>query len=124
LRRPDNAKRPKRERLTYQRIFGELTLAGYAGGYDAVRRYARPGLFARAPSRDIANIRPGRGLPVRDWSHEHVLLAGAAVTLKVAQTRLCYSRMPFARAYPRETHEKRKETSKCRSSTSATSNRP
>ena len=37
----DNAKRPKRERLTYQRIFGELMLAGYTGGYDAVRRYAR-----------------------------------------------------------------------------------
>jgi len=35
----DNAKRPKRERLTYQRIFGELMLAGYAGGHDAVRRY-------------------------------------------------------------------------------------
>jgi hypothetical protein len=34
------------------------------------------------------------------WSHEHVLLAGTAVTLKVAQTRPCYSRMPFVRAYP------------------------
>ena len=27
------------------------------------------------------------------------------MTLKVAQTRLCYSRMPFVRAYPRETQE-------------------
>ena len=37
----DNGKRAKRERLTYQRIFEELKVAGYAGGYDNVRRYAR-----------------------------------------------------------------------------------
>ena len=36
-----NAVRPKRERLTYQRMFEELRLAGYRGGYDNVRRYAR-----------------------------------------------------------------------------------
>lgn len=36
-----NLKRPKRERLTYQRIFEELRIAGYRGGYDNVRRYAR-----------------------------------------------------------------------------------
>ena len=36
-----NVKRPKRERLTYQRIFEELRIAGYRGGYDNVRRYAR-----------------------------------------------------------------------------------
>lgn len=34
-----NAAKPKRERLTFQRIFEELRLAGYAGGYAAVRRY-------------------------------------------------------------------------------------
>lgn len=31
---PANVKRPKRERLTYQRIFEELRIAGYRGGYD------------------------------------------------------------------------------------------
>ena len=35
----ENVKRPKREHLTFQRIFEELRLTGYAGGYDAVRRY-------------------------------------------------------------------------------------
>ena len=29
-----NVHRPKRERLTYQRMFEELRLAGYQGGYD------------------------------------------------------------------------------------------
>ncbi len=37
----DNLKKPKRERLTFQRMFEELRLAGYRGGYDNVRRYAR-----------------------------------------------------------------------------------
>ncbi|MEQ1712824.1 MAG: hypothetical protein ABL908_15670 [Hyphomicrobium sp.] len=36
-----NAKRSKRERLNYQRMFDELRLEGYQGGYDNVRRYAR-----------------------------------------------------------------------------------
>jgi hypothetical protein len=37
-----------------------------------------------------------------DWSHEGVLIAGVTVTVKVAQVRLCHSRMLFVRAYPRE----------------------
>jgi len=36
-----NTTRPKRERLTYQRIFEDLRLEGYRGGYDNVRRYAK-----------------------------------------------------------------------------------
>lgn len=36
-----NAGKPHRERLTFMRMFEELRLSGYAGGYDAVRRYAR-----------------------------------------------------------------------------------
>ena len=35
-----NARHPKRERLTLIRIFEELRDLGYAGGYDAIRRYA------------------------------------------------------------------------------------
>jgi hypothetical protein len=36
-----NADKPKRERLTFQRMFEELRLAGYRGGYDNVRRHAK-----------------------------------------------------------------------------------
>src|SRR3954454_1244634 len=36
-----NAGKPVRERLTLVRIFEQLHGLGYAGGYDAVRRYAR-----------------------------------------------------------------------------------
>ena len=40
-----------------------------------------------------------------DWSHEIVVLGGAAAVVKVAHIRLCHSRMLFVRAYPRETQE-------------------
>jgi hypothetical protein len=36
----ENARRPKRERLTHIRIFEELRALWHDGGYDAVRRYA------------------------------------------------------------------------------------
>jgi hypothetical protein len=31
----ENAKRPKRERVTYEHMLAERRLSGYAGGYDA-----------------------------------------------------------------------------------------
>jgi hypothetical protein len=40
-----------------------------------------------------------------DWSHEIVVLRGVTMQIKVAQVRLCHSRMLFVRAYPRETQE-------------------
>jgi len=43
----------------------------------------------------------GGSPPVRLWSHEGVLLN----CVTVAHVRLCHSRMPFVRAFPRETQE-------------------
>ncbi|KAB2910182.1 MAG: IS21 family transposase [Hyphomicrobiaceae bacterium] len=104
----DNAKRPSRERLTYQRMFEELKLAGYAGGYDNVRRYARHWAVREGERTAAAFVplvfAPGEAYQF-DWSHEIVMLDGAAVTVKVAQVRLCHSRMPFVRAYMREAQE-------------------
>ncbi len=40
-----------------------------------------------------------------DWSHEIVLLDGVTTIVEVAHVRLCHSRMPFVRAYPRESQE-------------------
>ena len=103
-----NAKVPKRERLTFQRMYEELRLAGYTGGYDAVRRYGRAWEQREGERTTAAFVplvfAPGEAYQF-DWSHEHVLLDGKAVTVKVAQVRLCHSRMPFVRAYPRETQE-------------------
>ena len=46
--------KPKRERLSYLRLFEGLREEGYAGGYDSVRRYARRWMAERG-----AGARPG-----------------------------------------------------------------
>jgi transposase len=103
-----NATSAARERLTLIRLFEELRGLGYAGGYDAVRRYARRW------SREHASQTAAAFVPLSfaageayqfDWSHEIVVINGTTVTVKVAHVRLCHSRMMFARAYPRETQE-------------------
>ena len=104
----ENARQPKRERLTYYRMFLELRRGGYAGGYDAVRRYAREWAEREGERTAEAYVplifAPGEAYQF-DWSHEIVVIAGVTTKAKVAQVRLCYSRMPFARAYPRESPE-------------------
>lgn len=103
-----NVKRPKRERLTYQRMFDELRLEGYRGGYDNVRRYAR--VWAEREGERTAeayvplSFEPGEAYQF-DWSHECVVIGGVTMMAKVAQVRLCHSRMLFVRAYPRESQE-------------------
>jgi transposase len=103
-----NASATARERLTLIRIFEELRALGYAGGYDAVRRYARRWSREHASATAEAfvplSFAPGEAYQF-DWSHEIVLLNGVTTTVKVAHMRLCYSRMMFVRAYPRETQE-------------------
>jgi len=103
-----NAAKPTRERLTLVRIFEGLRGLGYAGGYDAVRRYARSWHRAQVSSSAAAYVplsfAPGEAYQF-DWSHEVVLIGGTTVTVKVAHLRLCHSRMLFVRAYPRETQE-------------------
>jgi transposase len=103
-----NAEAPARERLTLIRIFEELRVLGYEGGYDAVRRYA--GAWAKANASATASafvpltFAPGEAYQF-DWSHEIVVLDGVTTIVKVAHVRLCHSRTMFVRAYPRETQE-------------------
>ena len=103
-----NAAKPAREQLTLIRIFEELRERGYEGGYDAVRRHARRWRKAHGQSIAVAfvplSFAPGEAYQF-DWSHEIVVMNGVTVTVKVAQMRLCHSRMLFVRAYPRETQE-------------------
>ncbi len=103
-----NAARGRRERVTLLRIFEDLRGLGYEGGYDAVWRYAaawrREGGTGTAAAFLPLSFDPGEAYQF-DWSHEIVLIDGVTVTIKVAHMRLCHSRMPFVRAYPRETQE-------------------
>jgi transposase len=103
-----NEGKPARERLTLIRIIEELRALGYEGSYDAVRRYARVWRQARGSATAQAfvplSFAPGEAYQF-DWSHEIVLMNRMPVTVKVAHLRLCHSRMPFVRAYPRESQE-------------------
>jgi transposase len=105
----ENAGKSKRERLTTKRVFEKLQQeAGYSGGYDAVRRYAQRWRQQHAAATAAAfvplSFAPGEAYQF-DWSHEIVILDGVTVEVKVAHMRLCYSRMPFVRAYLREAQE-------------------
>jgi transposase len=103
-----NEGKAARERLTLIRLFETLKELGYEGGYDAVRRYARGWRRRRGAALAEAYVplsfAPGEAYQF-DWSHEIVVMAGTTVTVKVAHVRLCHSRMPFVRAYPRESQE-------------------
>jgi len=103
-----NEAKSGRERLTLIRLFEELRGFGYEGGYDAVRRYARTRRRARGAATAEAYVplsfAPGEAYQF-DWSHEIVVLNGVTTLVKVAHVRLCHSRMPFVRAYPRESQE-------------------
>jgi transposase len=103
-----NAEKPARERLTLIRVFEELRRLGYEGGYDAIRRYARGWQAARGVATAEAYVplsfAPGEAYQF-DWSHEIIVLNGVTTKVKVAHVRLCHTRMPFVRAYPREAQE-------------------
>lgn len=103
-----NERKSRREQLTFMRMFEELRLTGYAGGYDAVRRYARDWERKRSEQASQAYVPlvfdPGEAYQF-DWSHEVVVINGVTTMAKVAHVRLSHSRMPFLRAYPREAQE-------------------
>lgn len=104
----ENDRQAKRQRLTLVRIYEELRNRGYDGSYDAVRRYAASWSKATREASAAAYVPlsfdPGEAYQF-DWSHEIVVIGGVTVTVKVAHMRLCHSRMPFVRAYLRETQE-------------------
>jgi transposase len=102
------ARLPKRERRSTQRLFEELQGRGYDGAHDSVHRFVKAWRDERArmPMQIFVPLRfdPGEAYQF-DWSHEGIEFSGIPLTVKVAQMRLAYSRMPFVRAYFRETQE-------------------
>src|SRR5215210_6116433 len=96
------AKLPRRERRSTQRLFEELHGRGYEGAHDSVHRFVKTWREerARVPVQAFVPLRfdPGEAYQF-DWSHEGVEFNGLPLTVKVAQVRLAFSRMPFVRAY-------------------------
>jgi len=104
----EDSAEPKKSRRTAMKLFETLRAEGYSGAYDSVQRCVRkweeeersnpPQVFIPL------SFSPGDAYQF-DWSYEIVTLGGAVQTVKVAQIRLCHSRMFFVAAYPRETLE-------------------
>jgi transposase len=102
------ARLPRRERRSTQRLFEELRGRGYDGAHDSVHRFAKAwrNERARVPVRAFVplSFAPGEAYQF-DWSHEMITLQGLPLTIKAAHMKLSHSRMPFVRAYFRETQE-------------------
>ena len=102
------AKLPRRERRSTQRLFEELRGRGYDGAHDSVHRFAKIWRDdrARVPAQAFIpmSFAPGDAYQF-DWSHEAITLQGMPLTIKAAHMKLSHSRMPFVRAYFRETQE-------------------
>ncbi len=102
------AKLPRRERRSTQRLFEELRGQGYDGAHDSVHRFAKTWRSeqARVPAQAFIpmSFAPGDAYQF-DWSHETITLQGLPLMIKVAHMKLSHSRMPFVRAYFRETQE-------------------
>jgi hypothetical protein len=83
---------------------GRSWVDGRKTSIDAARRWSKAHSSATAGRLGPPDFAPGEAYQF-DWSLEIVVLNGVTTTVKVAHVRLCYSRMMFARAYPRETQE-------------------
>ncbi len=97
----DNARKRRRDRLNVKRLWQLLADQGCEASYSAVCRYAADWRERHGSGISGAYVPlefdPGEAYQF-DWSLEYAVLGGATV-------RLCYSRMGFLRAYPRESQE-------------------
>ena len=102
------AKLPRRERRSTQRLFEELRGHGYDGAHDSVHRFVKAWRDerARVPAQAFVpmSFAPGEAYQF-DWSHETITLQGLPLMIKAAHMKLSHSRMPFVRTYFRETQE-------------------
>ena len=100
--------RPVREHRNAMMLYEGIQLQGYKGAYDSVQRFVKAWKIQTRSAIKQAYVplvfAPGEACQF-DWSHEQVILGGFGVKIKLAHFRLCHSRKPFLRAYPRETQE-------------------
>ena len=89
------AKLPRRERRSTQRLFEELRGHGYDGAHDSVHRFTKAWRNERAgvPVQALVplSFAPGEAYPF-DWSHETITLQGLPLTIKAAHMKLSHSR--------------------------------
>src|SRR5215218_626624 len=84
------AKLPRRERRSTQRLFQELRGRGYDGAHDSVHRFVKAWRDerARVPVQAFVpmSFAPGEAYQF-DWSHETITLQGLPLTIKAAHMK-------------------------------------
>lgn len=99
---------PKKRRRTAKKFFEEIEGKGYLGSYDSVRRYIKKW---KVDNTELSNkvyvplsFEPGEAFQF-DWSDEEIVLKGEPTKVKVANIKLCYSRLSLSIVYPNEQQE-------------------
>ena len=104
----EDAGKPPRERRNGRSFYDELQGFGYTGAVDSVQRYVRGWRTARGEAAPQAFIplvfMPGEALQF-DWSTERAVIGGLPTIVKVAQMRLCHSRMCLVQVFRYERQE-------------------
>jgi transposase len=103
-----DARRPKRDRRTALKLFGELQAAGFDGDYsrvtEFVRRWRERGGEALIRAFVPLRFEPGEAFQF-DWSEEHLVIGGVWRKIMAAHLKLCVSRAFVVQAYPTQSQE-------------------
>jgi transposase len=103
-----DARRPKRDRRSALKLFGEIQAAGFDGDYSRVtafvRRWRLEGGSAAVKAFVPLRFELGEAFQF-DWSEEHLVIGGIWRKLLVAHLKLCASRAFVLVAYPTQSHE-------------------
>jgi transposase len=103
-----DAHRPKRDRRTALKLFGEIQAAGFSGDYsrvtEFVRRWRAQGGQAQVNAYVPLKFELGEAFQF-DWSEERLLIGGVWRKILAAHLKLCASRAFVVQAYPTQGHE-------------------
>src|SRR4249920_2870887 len=103
-----DARRPKRDRRTALKLFGELQATGFAGDYsrvtEFVRRWRENGGQALVKAYVPLRFELGEAFQF-DWSEERLVIGGVWRKIMAAHLKLCASRAFVLQAYPTQSHE-------------------
>ena len=103
-----DARRPKRDRRTALKLFGELKAAGFDGDYSRVTEFVRRWRVSKGQALVKAFVplqfELGEAFQF-DWSEEHLVIGGVWRKILASHLKLCASRAFVLQAYPTQSHE-------------------
>ena len=103
-----DARRPKRDRRSALKLFGELQVTGFTGNYcrvtEFIRRWRTDGGTAVSKAYVPLHFELGEAFQF-DWSEEHLVIGGVWRKILASHLKFCASRAFVVQAYPTQGHE-------------------